>query len=166
MKEHQKKAIEALSIVGELFEAHSIPYFLLAGTTLGAVREKGMIAWDDDIDIGVFYEDEERVAEILSTNLKNGYKWIDRHCNPNYAKLHGKIIYNDACVIDIFPLVRTSDNGLLRRIQWMERKVLSNNESQETWNKLYKQVFKACFCRKVKASSFESVINILFRFIY
>ena len=125
LKEHQKKAIEALSIVGELFEAHSIPYFLLAGTTLGAVREKGMIAWDDDIDIGVFYEDEERVAEILSTNLKNGYKWIDRHCNPNYAKLHGKIIYNDACVIDIFPLVRTSDNGLLRRIQWMERKVLS-----------------------------------------
>ncbi len=125
LNEHQKKAIYALSLVGEIFTQNGIRYFLLAGTTLGAVREKGMIAWDDDIDIGVFYEDEEKVAELLSHNLPEEYKWIDRFSDKNYAKLHGKILYKDSCVIDVFPLVKTTDNLFFRRVQWMERKILS-----------------------------------------
>lgn len=125
LNDHQTKAIEALITVSELLKSNNIPFFLLAGTTLGAVREKGMIAWDDDIDIGVFFEDEKKVGEILISNLPNEYKWIDRHSNPRYAKLHGKVLYNDSCVIDVFPLVKTSDNAFLRRIQWVERKVLS-----------------------------------------
>ena len=122
---HQKKAIEALNKVDEILRMNGIRYFILAGTTLGAVREKGMIAWDDDIDIGVFYEDERRVAELLSGNLPDEFKWIDRFSDKNYAKLHGKILYKSSCVIDIFPLVKTSDNGILRRMQWIERKMIS-----------------------------------------
>ena len=41
-----------------VFEKHQLQYWLESGSVLGAFRHGGLIPWDDDLDIGIFEEDE------------------------------------------------------------------------------------------------------------
>lgn len=53
----------------ELCRKHGINYFVQGGTCLGAIRHKEMIPWDDDADVGVMEEDEQKILG-LATELK------------------------------------------------------------------------------------------------
>ena len=48
---------------------HNIPYYMIGGTMLGAVRHKGFIPWDDDMDFGVPVEYYEELQRILDKEL-------------------------------------------------------------------------------------------------
>ena len=62
----------ALSILDEFNRVcvcNELTYYLFYGTLLGAVRHKGFIPWDDDIDVAMPREDYERFIEIAPSML-------------------------------------------------------------------------------------------------
>ena len=48
---------------------HGIPYYMIGGTMLGAIRHKGFIPWDDDMDFGVPIEHYQELINILEKEL-------------------------------------------------------------------------------------------------
>lgn len=70
---------------------HNIPYYMLGGTMLGAVRHKGFIPWDDDMDFGIPRNYYKIFRKVCRTELSQYYKFID-YDNSDYAILGiGKI---------------------------------------------------------------------------
>lgn len=55
-----------------------IPYYMLFGTMLGAVRHKGFIPWDDDMDFGVEYKYYQQLLKALKNELPERYRCLTR----------------------------------------------------------------------------------------
>ena len=58
--------LQLLKYFQKICKEHNIKYFALGGTLLGAIRHKGFIPWDDDIDMDLMRPDFERAVELLS----------------------------------------------------------------------------------------------------
>ena len=66
-REVQLLELEILKAFDAFAKKHSIPYHLAYGTLLGAVRHKGFIPWDDDIDVLVPRPEYERLLDLLES---------------------------------------------------------------------------------------------------
>ena len=61
--------VKLLKLFTLICKKYDIPYYLCGGTLLGAVRHKGVIPWDDDIDVSVPTEMIDKVNEVLEKEL-------------------------------------------------------------------------------------------------
>ena len=66
MNDLQKKQLELLKAFISVCEKHHLKYFMVGGSALGAVRHKGFIPWDDDIDVGMPREDYDKYITLQS----------------------------------------------------------------------------------------------------
>lgn len=73
MKRAWAAEMEVLQAVADVCERRGLPYFADWGTLLGAVRHKGFIPWDDDIDICMKREDYDCLIKILPKELPRGF---------------------------------------------------------------------------------------------
>ena len=60
----QLTILNIMSDVDELCRNNDIPYYLIGGSALGAVRHNGFIPWDDDLDIGMKEADYRRFVNL------------------------------------------------------------------------------------------------------
>lgn len=66
-RETQEVLLSMLDAFVQYCNKHGLRYYLVGGTLLGAVRHKGFIPWDDDIDVGMPRPDYERFLELVKT---------------------------------------------------------------------------------------------------
>lgn len=121
----QEQALELLLEYQRLCETLDLRYYLTAGTLLGAVRHKGFIPWDDDIDVVMPREDYDRLAQLAPQYISHEYAYQEYRTEPNFpyyfAKLRRRgtraeepvlraIQMEQGYYIDIFPLDRCPDS--------------------------------------------------------
>lgn len=78
--------LDILKHVDSFCKTNNITYFLCGGSAIGAVRHKGFIPWDDDIDIAMLRDDYDRFIKTYSENDTSVYKL-------HYFKLDHKVPY-------------------------------------------------------------------------
>ena len=109
---------------------NNISYFLGGGSALGAIRHKGFIPWDDDIDINMPRQDFERFIPIFINKFNKKYAVQTPQLTKDYPLSLAKIRKRNTVLkgrddllstdngvgIDIFVIENTFDNSLLRLI--------------------------------------------------
>ncbi len=110
--------------VARVCEKNGLRYFAGGGTLLGALRHRGMIPWDDDIDLLMPRDDYERLCKIAPTAFRAPYFWQTNATDPGSARGHAQLRnssttgilkdemvngralfdFNQGLFIDIFPL--------------------------------------------------------------
>ncbi len=117
--------------VVHICDEYGLKYYMLGGTMLGAIRHKGFIPWDDDIDLGMPREDYEKFLEIAPQKLSSFLKIVNYRTNPDYQYYITRVLHTETKVIeerigndnkytnasiDIFPIDGTPNNVILRKI--------------------------------------------------
>ena len=69
LNDTQRYILHVLREVTRVLDELNIPYFMQGGTMLGAIRHKGFIPWDDDVDLGIPRVDYERLLREVSAKL-------------------------------------------------------------------------------------------------
>ena len=129
--EAKKMMLDILKTVAKFCDENNLRYFIFYGTYLGALRHKGYIPWDDDIDIAMPRPDYEKFMEIF--HAENLAVWTWRKDNKYllpFAKVYDTRteVHENADFgetfgvnIDIFPLdgLPKKQSQIKRRVEYM-----------------------------------------------
>ena len=123
---------DILREIDRICNKHDLRYYLAYGTLIGAVRHKGFIPWDDDIDIMMPYEDMLKFAEICKTELGEKYFYQSPETEKEYrltinrVRRNGSVLSEPALVgkkvhqgimVDIYPLFGAEEGKIKRLFQ-------------------------------------------------
>lgn len=129
----QNKLLEILLYFKKICEENNLTYWCGGGTMLGAVRHKGFIPWDDDVDVFMPREDYEKLYKIWHkvANI-NKYMLVRTDDTHNYHQTAMNLVditttfikYNTenedifhGCYIDVMPFEGCPDSKLGRAMQ-------------------------------------------------
>jgi lipopolysaccharide cholinephosphotransferase len=102
--------VQILKDIDTVCNEHDISYWIDFGTLLGAVRHKGFIPWDDDIDITMPREDYNKFIEVAQKELNNKYFIQLRKTDSNYKRDWLKIRDKNSIFLE-YGSIKNKDNG-------------------------------------------------------
>lgn len=132
----------------EICHRNGLTYYAVGGTAIGAVRHKGIIPWDDDIDVAMPRPDYDRFMEICRNQDLGNYELVSSENRDDYNLSFPKLCnknttlverWDTPCVIglfiDIFPLDGASDDREeMQRMVEKYRKMKNKVEAISTHN--------------------------------
>ena len=142
LRKLQLVQLEILEEIARVCDEYNIKYFLDYGTLLGAVRHKGFIPWDDDLDIGMLRDDYEKFCKVAPKSLNEKYCFQTWDTEKGYGVPFGKVrkkgtlylegkgkkLNENGIFVDVFPYDSAAKEeeaiNLKRALVQMERVVL------------------------------------------
>jgi len=132
LRELQLYLLSVLKDITKACDENGIDYMLSSGSALGAVRHKGFIPWDDDIDLNMTLNNYRKFLKIGQKILGDKYFVQNYHTEKQFAEMWTQIrckgttsmpvFLKDLDIdwgicIDIFPIVGTSKDETVRKKQ-------------------------------------------------
>lgn len=173
--------LNMMKIFDKICRKNNIKYILEGGSLLGAVRHKGFIPWDADMDVRMLRDDYEKFYEAASYELPEEITFQDYRNDPGYPWLYGKLRMKgtkavrvgqerfkmqDGIWIDIFPCDGVPNEQKVKRrhnrIAKFCRKTLYARSARYTCKKLYERVWWTAVCivpRKIVYALYEYLVR-------
>jgi len=175
LRDIQLEELKIAKVIDDFCNAKGINYFLYSGSLLGAVRHKGFIPWDDDMDIYMLRNDYDRFCKEFSHELyilkycENGslHAPMAKVCNPNIVVESDTLGDEDNSLlwVDIFPLDGVPSNMLLRkllffRVQYLERIIIWKRTNSRKEKNIFRRLIKNMASVYLKKKNNEYTIRI------
>lgn len=169
LSEIQKIELNILEYIDNFCSHHNLRYFLAGGTLLGAVRHKGFIPWDDDMDISMPRPDYDAFVELFDIDAEKAnspYRVVrirnsQRYCIPFIKVVNIRtVMFADSkqkyagdafgVFIDIFPIDGVSGINQIPGILKTRDKCLALGRSFSNFKNLTRSEAIRLFVRKVQ----------------
>lgn len=127
LRELQLLQLEVMKTIHKICVKHDIKYYMIGGTLLGAIRHKGFIPWDDDIDIAMMRSDYEKFMQIFSCEFSSEKYFLQCYgTDKDFQPAMQRVCIKDTILdipseyhlrnckntyIDIFPLDNVPDSS-------------------------------------------------------
>ena len=177
LEEVRSIQLDILDYVDSFCKDHGLSYFLCGGTLIGALRHKGYIPWDDDIDICMLRDDYDRFIEALNKENNPIYRVYSHTLNEEYPLPFAKVAndktvvkeevvfpFNMGVNIDVFPLdTIPADNKKQKRLYrtfalyhgMLNMKQLLWSSERSFW----KNIFAICSRVLLKMVPYSYIVN-------
>ena len=99
VKKYQMAQIELLELTDKICSELNIHYYMIGGTLLGAIRHKGFIPWDADIDIAMRRDDYELFRNYWNENQSEKYVYQHYSTEKNHLSPHAILRIKDTHVV-------------------------------------------------------------------
>lgn len=175
LRKAQNIMVEMLCEIDRICKKHNIEYYISDGTLLGAIRHKGFIPWDDDLDISMTRENYNKFQKVAIKEISkdyfvqtvetekvyaiNGCPMKIRHLHSLFKEVaRSNVKYNEGIFIDVFPMDRIPSNKKLLNFQkklglfFLKLKEINDEDS-----KLKKTV--KVFFKPISYSIFQKILR-------
>ncbi len=164
-REYNEVLIGILKFFDELCRKNGIKYSLIAGSMIGAVREKGIIPWDDDIDVILMPEQYKKLVVALKNNKNKRYKALIPLETPGYYMPFIKIVDLKTHLVE-YGIKQKDDSGVFIDVFRYGYFNSRNAKSSFRLIKFYRHVLSGVIDEKKKNDSLKNIIKNIRRVIF
>lgn len=104
VREYQLEILEILKEIDRICQKNNIPYFLMFGSLIGAVRHKGFVPWDDDADVSMTRENYRKFREACENDLSDEYVLESYESDMNVGLFFHRIRKKNTTYINRFEI--------------------------------------------------------------